>query len=947
MPKANITLRELTFADTAVIANLANNKNIWDNVRDRMPFPYKEEDAENFIKLVLKEDGPEVRAIVQEGVLKGLIGLHPASDVYRAGGRNKMVAAKAYDIYNTELEPFGLKINIPETIWDVSKEEIPLWVQKLGGQAVIKIPYSNAGQGVFTIINEQELEAFMAQEIEYKRFIVQSLIGNYNWSSTSSADGQLMRAGEQEVDPQDFDVVFLRLPRPVTDEYLLQLEQLFERQVIINRPSGIIETSSKAFLLELGEVCPPMRLVRSVDDVLAFAEEFPIVLKPLRGYGGAGVLKVNGNKLDDGNAVHDTREYLQQLTQELEEDGMLAMQFLKNVSQGDKRTIVVAGEIMASSLRMPATDSWLCNVAQGGTSVPAVATEEEVEMIATIHPKLEAAGILIYGVDTLVNDDGKRVLSEEDGPVLGLTAAVHGNELNGISVIQRLFTEIDPQELRGTIVGAPVVNVPSFMRKMRRFNDGVDINHIMPGKADGNVSQVYAYRFFNRLVRHFDYLLDLHTASFGRINSYYIRADMDTPVVRKMALLQNADIIVHNPPSDGTLRGAADELGIPAITLEVGNPNTFQRKLIRSGITGIHNVLCHLEMVDDEIDEPQKETVICSSSRWLYTEMGGLLTVHLAGCALSIIVDYKQFEGQHTYEEVTGDYSFNTHTPQGDMLYGIDVFIKQEFRGLRLGRRLYDYRKELCEKLNLKGIAFGGRMPNYHKYADDLSPKEYIAKVRRKEIHDPVLNFQISNDFHPTRILRGYLEGDGASNEFAVLMEWDNIYYEAPTKKAATNKRVVRLGLIQWQMRPYKDIDELLQQAEFFIDAVSDYRSDFALFPEFFNAPLMAENNHLPEPQAIHGERKMGLPFETEEYYYLIRMTPVKAENIIEEDDDYDDDGNLKAKVKARYEDKYDDLDFLDDLNSNDDNDLGGDDDLEGLEDIPDEVSEEEDDFDD
>lgn len=104
-----------------------------------------------------------------------------------AGGRNKMVAAKAYDIYNTELEAHGLKINIPETIWDVSKEEIPLWVQKLGGQAVIKIPYSNAGQGVFTIINEAELEAFMEQDIEYKRFIVQSLIGNYNWSSTSSA----------------------------------------------------------------------------------------------------------------------------------------------------------------------------------------------------------------------------------------------------------------------------------------------------------------------------------------------------------------------------------------------------------------------------------------------------------------------------------------------------------------------------------------------------------------------------------------------------------------------------------------------------------------------------------------------------------------------------------------------------------------------------------------
>lgn len=223
----------------------------------------------------------------------------------------------------------------------------------------------------------------------------------------------------------------------------------------------------------------------------------------------------------------------------------------------------------------------------------------------------------------------------------------------------------------------------------------------------------------------------------------------------------------------------------------------------------------------------------------------------LAGCALSIIVDYNQFEEHHTYREITGNYSFDTHSIEGDVLYGIDVFIKPEFRGLRLGRRLYDYRKELCERLNLKGIAFGGRIPNYHKYAEEISPKEYIAKVRRKEIHDPVLNFQISNDFHPSKVLKGYLEGDEASNEFAVLLEWDNIYYEKPRKKAVTKKKVIRLGLIQWQMRPYKTLDELLQQVEYFVDAVSGYRSDFALFPEFFNAPLMAENNHLSEPNAI------------------------------------------------------------------------------------------------
>lgn len=222
-----------------------------------------------------------------------------------------------------------------------------------------------------------------------------------------------------------------------------------------------------------------------------------------------------------------------------------------------------------------------------------------------------------------------------------------------------------------------------------------------------------------------------------------------------------------------------------------------------------------------------------------------------AGCALSIRVDSNRFDNKHTYREVTGNYTFNTHTPEGDILYGIDIFIRPKFRGLRLGRRLYDYRKELCERLNLKGILFGGRIPNYHKYSAEITPKEYIDRVRRKEIHDPVLDFQMSNDFHPTRILRGYLEGDKESKEYAVLLEWDNIYYEKPSRKAAVKKKVIRLGLIQWQMRLYKNLDEVMQQAEYFIDAVSGYRADFALFPEFFNAPLMAENNHLSEAEAI------------------------------------------------------------------------------------------------
>jgi hypothetical protein len=111
-----------------------------------------------------------------------------------AGGRNKMVAAKAYDLYNGTLMGTGLAIRTPETTWDVSKREIPLWVARLGGHAVIKIPYSNAGQGVFTITNQAELDAFMDVEHPYDRFIIQSLIGNADWTSHTRA-GALYHVG--------------------------------------------------------------------------------------------------------------------------------------------------------------------------------------------------------------------------------------------------------------------------------------------------------------------------------------------------------------------------------------------------------------------------------------------------------------------------------------------------------------------------------------------------------------------------------------------------------------------------------------------------------------------------------------------------------------------------------------------------------------------------------
>ena len=233
---------------------------------------------------------------------------------------------------------------------------------------------------------------------------------------------------------------------------------------------------------------------------------------------------------------------------------------------------------------------------------------------------------------------------------------------------------------------------------------------------------------------------------------------------------------------------------------------------------------------------------------------GQIVTVvddKIVGCALSIIVDYDMVKGDHTYAKVTGNETLNTHNPKGNILYGIEVFIHPDYRGLRLARRMYEYRKELCEKLNLKAIMFGGRIPNYYKYADTMRPKEYIEKVRSREIYDPVLTFQLSNDFHVRRVMRNYLPNDEESKHCATLLQWDNIYYQPPTDSYVDKKTTVRVGLVQWQMRSYQTLDDVFEQVEFFIDAVSGYKSDFVLFPEYFNAPLMAKFNHMGEAQSI------------------------------------------------------------------------------------------------
>lgn len=254
------------------------------------------------------------------------------------------------------------------------------------------------------------------------------------------ATGRQFLDNQETIDVNDFDVIMMRLPRPITDDFLRYLNQINDQLIFVNNPMGIIETSTKAFLLNFPTVCPPMELCKTKEAVRAFAQKNKMVLKPLKEYGGKGIVKIENGVVTDGNTTLALEAYLNSIEDTLKEDGYLAMQFLKNVSQGDKRILVVNGEILASSLRLPAAGSWLCNVAQGGTSVSSEVTLEEEAMIEKITPLLLEKGIVVFGADTLVDDDGKRVLSEVN--TLSIGGFPQAAEQTGRPIVQLAINNI-------------------------------------------------------------------------------------------------------------------------------------------------------------------------------------------------------------------------------------------------------------------------------------------------------------------------------------------------------------------------------------------------------------------------------------------------------------------------------------------------------------------------
>ena len=206
-----------------------------------------------------------------------------------------------------------------------------------------------------------------------------------------------------------FDIVFLRLPEPSPDVFFTQLESSFPNVLFINRPSGILKTGSKAYLTHFPNLCPPLRLLHSPKEALDLSQEMDIVLKPLRNYGGKGILKIEKNQLFLGNQKYDVSE----IDQFWDSRGsMLAMKYLPFLKAGDKRTVVSNGQIQFSTVRYPPADSWICNVAQGGRSEMSAPSPEETDMATQLAEKLLPEGIVLFGFDTLADEKGTRKLSE-------------------------------------------------------------------------------------------------------------------------------------------------------------------------------------------------------------------------------------------------------------------------------------------------------------------------------------------------------------------------------------------------------------------------------------------------------------------------------------------------------------------------------------------------------
>ncbi|MGM9949421.1 MAG: GNAT family N-acetyltransferase [Lysinibacillus sp.] len=221
------------------------------------------------------------------------------------------------------------------------------------------------------------------------------------------------------------------------------------------------------------------------------------------------------------------------------------------------------------------------------------------------------------------------------------------------------------------------------------------------------------------------------------------------------------------------------------------------------------------------------------------------------GSCSSLRINFDEYDDRHTWSDITDNGFITNHDPNGYNLYGIEVMVHPGYRRMKVGQRLYEARKDLARTLNLKSIIIGGRIPNYHLHASEMTPREYVDAVSRHKIYDPVLTFQIMNSFTLMRINPDYLPDDVASGKYATLMEWNNADYMPQSKRHFKTSYPVRICVVQYMMREIASFDDFAQQCEYFVDVGSDAAADFVVFPEIFTTQLMSFLNEKSPSQAV------------------------------------------------------------------------------------------------
>ncbi|GGB40696.1 GNAT family N-acetyltransferase [Virgibacillus dakarensis] len=213
----------------------------------------------------------------------------------------------------------------------------------------------------------------------------------------------------------------------------------------------------------------------------------------------------------------------------------------------------------------------------------------------------------------------------------------------------------------------------------------------------------------------------------------------------------------------------------------------------------------------------------------------------IVGSCSSIIVNFDEYGEDHSFDEIADEGFIRNHNPNGKNLYGIEVVVHPDYRHMKIGRRLYEARRNICQKFNLKSILFGGRIPNFHLYADQMTVDEYTDQVMKRNLYDPVLTFQLMNGFKLRKVMPNYLPDDYDSLKYATLMEWHNPDYLATLSDQNYKRSLpVRNSAIQYPMKGIKSFEDFAAQSEYYVDASSKIRSDFVVFPELFTMQLLS-----------------------------------------------------------------------------------------------------------